>query len=127
MRAGWCCTMAGCTFTTGYTVHQMSHTTRDDMTATPRMPGCSMPRFDTPLVPRNSISGRALDRRGRDHDVPCFAHHRRGAADRTPRPANGKSDVSREVTIQVFPAPGRDLDAAVAKAAAVARAFPGIG
>ena len=35
--------------------------------------------------------------------------------------------MAREVTIQVIPAPGRDVDATVAKAAAVARAFPGIG
>ena len=32
----------------------------DEMTATPRLPGGVLPRFDTPLVPRNSISGRAL-------------------------------------------------------------------
>jgi len=38
-----------------------------------------------------------------------------------------QSDVAREVTIQIIPAPGRDLDAAVAKAAAVARAYTGIG
>jgi cell division transport system permease protein len=38
-----------------------------------------------------------------------------------------QSDVAREITIQVIPAPGRDTDATVAKAASVARAFPGIG
>jgi hypothetical protein len=38
----------------------MSDSTRSDMTASPRMPGGPLPRFDTPLVPRNSISGRAL-------------------------------------------------------------------
>jgi len=38
-----------------------------------------------------------------------------------------QSDVAREVTVQIIPAPGRDLDAAVDKAAAAARAFPGIG
>ncbi len=37
-----------------------------------------------------------------------------------------QSDISREVTIQVIPAPGRDLDASVAKAVAVARAANGI-
>jgi len=37
-----------------------------------------------------------------------------------------QSDISREVTIQVVPAPGRDLDAAAEKAASVARASPGI-
>jgi cell division transport system permease protein len=38
-----------------------------------------------------------------------------------------QSDVSREVTIQVIPAVGRDMDATVQKAAALARGFPGIG
>jgi cell division transport system permease protein len=38
-----------------------------------------------------------------------------------------QSDVAREVTIQIIPAPGLDLDAASDKAAAAARAFPGIG
>jgi cell division transport system permease protein len=37
-----------------------------------------------------------------------------------------QSDVAREVTIQVIPAPGRDMDATVAKAASVARNFSGI-
>jgi cell division transport system permease protein len=37
-----------------------------------------------------------------------------------------QSDISREVTIQVLPAPGRDLDATADKAASVARAFAGI-
>jgi cell division transport system permease protein len=37
-----------------------------------------------------------------------------------------QSDIAREVTIQSVPAPGRDLDAMVDKAASVARAFAGI-
>jgi cell division transport system permease protein len=37
-----------------------------------------------------------------------------------------QSDISREVTIQVSPAPGRDLDATVDKAVAAARDYPGI-
>ncbi len=35
--------------------------------------------------------------------------------------------MAREVTIQVIPGPGRDMDALVAKAAALARGFAGIG
>jgi cell division transport system permease protein len=38
-----------------------------------------------------------------------------------------QSEVSREVTIQVIPTSGRDTDATVDKAAALARGFPGIG
>jgi cell division transport system permease protein len=37
-----------------------------------------------------------------------------------------QSDISREVTIQVIPAPGRDVDSMVDKAASVSRALPGI-
>ena len=38
-----------------------------------------------------------------------------------------QSDVAREITIQVLPAPNRDVDATVDKAAAVARGFAGVG
>jgi cell division transport system permease protein len=38
-----------------------------------------------------------------------------------------QSDVSREVTIQVRPAAGRDMDASVRQATDIARGFPGIG
>jgi cell division transport system permease protein len=38
-----------------------------------------------------------------------------------------QSDVSREVTIQVRPATGRDMDASVRQATDIARGFPGIG
>ena len=37
-----------------------------------------------------------------------------------------QSDVAREVTIQVRPASGRDIDVAVRQATDVARGFPGI-
>jgi cell division transport system permease protein len=37
-----------------------------------------------------------------------------------------QSDVGREVTIQVRPAPGRDVEADVRKAAEIARATPGV-
>ncbi len=38
-----------------------------------------------------------------------------------------QSDVAREVTIQVRPARGRDLDGDVARAVELARAVPGVG
>src|ERR1700676_3477516 len=116
MRAAWCCTMAGCTFMTD-TVPQA----RNDPAASPRMAGFALPRFDTPLVPRNSISGRAL--------VAVVAIMTflasltigavvliAGGGGEWQRPG------SREVPIQVIPARGRDVDAPVAKAAGVARA-----
>jgi cell division transport system permease protein len=95
------------------------------LTAVPRMPGGPMPRFDTPLVPRNSISGRALV--AVVAIMTFLASLTAGAVILVSGAASEwQADVAREVTIQVIPAPGRDLDATVDKATAVARAFPGI-
>jgi cell division transport system permease protein len=100
--------------------------TRDDLTAPPRMPSGTPPRFSTPLVPRNSISGRALV--AVVSIMTFLASLTTGAVMLiTAAASEWQSDVAREVTIQVIPAPGRDVDVTVAKAAAVARAFPGIG
>ena len=104
----------------------MTDMVSDEMTATPRMPGSPMPRFDTPLVPRNSISGRALI--AVVAIMTFLASLTTGAVLLIGNAASEwQSDVAREVTVQIIPAPGRDLDASVDKAAAAARAFPGIG
>jgi cell division transport system permease protein len=103
----------------------MSDSNRSEFTAVPRMPGGPMPRFDTPLVPRNSISGRALV--AVVAIMTFLASLTTGAVILvTGAASEWQADVAREVTIQVVPAPGRDLDAIVDKAAAVARAFPGV-
>ena len=104
----------------------MTDSTRSDLTAAPRMPGGPLPRFDTPLVPRNSISGRALV--AVVAIMTFLASLTSGAVILVSGAASEwQADVAREVTIQVIPAPTRDIDATVDKAAAVARAFPGIG
>ena len=104
----------------------MADATRDEMTAPPRMPSGLKPRFDTPLVPRNSISGRALV--AVVSIMTFLASLTTGAVMLVGQAASEwQSDVAREVTIQAMPAPGRDLDATVEKAAAVARAYAGIG
>ena len=109
----------------------MSDSERGEIQATPRMPPPRMvsgllPRFDTPLVPRNSISGRALV--AVVAIMTFLASLTTGAVILVSGAANEwQADVAREITIQVIPAPGRDLDATVDKAASVARAFPGIG
>src|SRR5664279_2578563 len=104
----------------------MADETREELTAPVPMPSGALPRFDTPLVPRNSISGRALV--AVVAIMTFLASLTTGAVMLVARAASEwQSDVAREVTIQVTPAPGRDVDATVAKAAAVARAFPGIG
>ncbi len=104
----------------------MSDTARGELTATPRMPGVPMPHFDTALVPRNSISGRALV--AVVAIMTFLASITTGAVILVGTAASDwQSDVSREVTIQVIPAAGRDMDATVQQAAALARGFPGIG
>jgi cell division transport system permease protein len=104
----------------------MTDMVSDEMTATPRMPGGPMPRFDTPLVPRNSISGRALI--AVVAIMTFLASLTTGAVLLIGNAASEwQSDVAREVTVQIIPAPGRDLDASVDKAVAAARTFPGVG
>lgn len=126
MRAGWCCMRGVCTSMIEVKVTNMTEIDRRDTSATPRLPGGAIPRFDTPLVPRNSISGRALI--AVVAIMTFLASLTTGAVMLVGSAASEwQSDVSREVTIQLIPAPGRDLEAAVAKAAAVARAFQGIG
>jgi len=121
MPVAWCCMTGGCTSMT-----DMSHASHNELTAPTRMPSGALPRFDTPLVPRNSISGRALV--AVVAIMTFLASLTTGAVMLVATAASEwQSDVAREVTIQVTPAPGRDVDATVAKAAAVARAFPGIG
>jgi cell division transport system permease protein len=100
----------------------MADLARDDMA--PRVG--PLPRFETPLVPRNSISGRALI--AVVAIMTFLASLTTGAVMLVAGAASEwQSDVAREVTIQIIPAPGRDLDEAASKAATAARAFPGIG
>lgn len=96
-----------------------------DLTASMRMPSRLPPRNDTPMVPKNSISGRALV--AVVAIMTFLASLTTGAVMLVRATASEwQSDVAREVTIQVRPAPGRDLDAATAKAVQIAGAFPGI-
>jgi cell division transport system permease protein len=79
----------------------------------------------TPIVPRNSIAGRAL--------VAVVAIMTFLAALATggvvlmlAAASEWQSEVARELTIQVRPGGTRDIDAEVRKAADIARAVPGI-
>ncbi len=104
----------------------MTDSSSDEMMTPPRVPTGPLPRFETPLVPRNSISGRALI--AVVAIMTFLASLTTGAVMLVARAASEwQSDVAREVTIQIMPAPGRDLDATAEKAAAAARAFHGIG
>ena len=88
--------------------------------------GPTLPRSERALVPRHSISGRALI--AVVAIMTFLVSLTTGAVLLVGSSAREwQADVAREVTIQLIPAPGRDLDAAVDKAASVARAFTGIG
>jgi len=90
-----------------------------------RVPAEPGRRFETPLVPRNSISGRSLV--AVVAIMTFLASLTMGAAVLVINSAGEwQSEIAREVTIQVMPATGRDLDAEVDKAVSVARGVPGI-
>src|SRR5476649_2104605 len=94
----------------------MSDSNRSDLNVVPRMPGVPAPRFDTPLVPRNSISGRALV--AVVAIMTFLASLTTGAVILVSGAASEwQSDVAREVTIQVIPARGRDIDTVVDRSA----------
>ena len=81
---------------------------------------------DVPLVPVSSIAGRALVT-----VIAIMTFLASLAAGCAVLIAGASADwqqsVAREMTIQVRPETGHDLDAEVAKAVAIARAVPGIG
>ena len=104
----------------------MADTSRTATASPPRMQGGALPRFETAMVPRNSISGRALV--AVVSIMTFLASLTTGAVVLVGRAAiEWQSDVAREATIQILPAAGRDVDASVEKATALAREFPGIG
>ena len=85
-----------------------------------------MPPGDTPIVPKRSIAGRALV--AVVAIMTFLASLTTGAVMLVRSSAvEWQSDVAREVTIQVRPGLGRDLEAAVARAVEIARAVPGVG
>jgi cell division transport system permease protein len=85
----------------------------------------SLPRFEAPIVPTATIAGRALIA---VVAIMTFLASLTiggvflvlGAA------SDWQSDLAREVTIQVRPVSGRDIEADVGQAAAIARAATGI-
>jgi cell division transport system permease protein len=83
------------------------------------------PRRETPIVPQATIAGRALVA---VVAIMTFLGALTTGAVMLVRSATAEwqADVAREVTIQVRPVAGRDIEADVAKAAAIARASPGI-
>jgi len=84
-----------------------------------------LPRFETPIVPEATISSRALI--AVVAIMTFLASMTIGAVVVVRAAANEwQSDVAREVTIQVRPVSGRDIEADVANAAAVTREYAGV-
>jgi cell division transport system permease protein len=84
-----------------------------------------LPRFTTPIVPRSTIAGRALV--AVVAIMTFLASLTTGAVVLVYGAASEwRAEVSREVTIQIRPTAGRDIEADIAKAVMIARAFPGI-
>src|SRR5262249_14184901 len=95
----------------------------DAVTVAPQ-PG-AMPQFVTPIVPKGTIAGRALV--AIVAIMTFLASLTTGAVILVRSAATDwQSEVAREVTIQVRPVTGRDIEADVVAAAEVARSFPGI-
>src|SRR4249919_4068973 len=80
----------------------------------------ALPRFETPIVPQATIAGRALVA---VVAIMTFLASLTTGAVMLVRAAASEwqADVGREVTIQVRPVQGRDLEAEVARAAEIAR------
>ncbi len=90
-----------------------------------RWPATGLRRTEAPLVPRSTIGGRAL--------VAVIAIMTFLAALTTGAvvlvvgaATEWQSDVAREMTIQVRPIGGRDIEADVTRAVDIARAVPGV-
>jgi cell division transport system permease protein len=82
-------------------------------------------RSEVLIVPRTSIAGRALV--AVVAIMTFLAALTTGAVMLVRAAASDwQSDVAREITIQVRPIEGRDIEAEVARAVEIARAFPGI-
>src|SRR5262245_2331038 len=120
MHVGWCCTKGGCT--TMNDARPVDMETSEPLTG----PTDASPRAEMPIVPIDSIAGRALV--AVIAIMTFLASLTIGAVVLVGSTADEwQSAVAREVTIQIRPAPDRDGDADVAAAAGLARASAGIG
>ena len=92
---------------------------------TQRMAGL-LPRYDRPIVPKQSIAGRALV--AVVAIMTFLASLTVGAVTLVRAAASDwQSNVSREITIQVRPEAGQNFEGQVERAIEIAREFPGVG
>src|ERR1700682_5075256 len=120
-RGGWCCTRDGCT-SMSKTDHQLGPL-MDLGHERPQVPARA--RNLSPIVPRASIAGRALVALVATITflasiTPCAVLLVSASA------AEWQSEVASEITIQVRPVAGRDINRDAAAVAEAMRAQPGI-
>jgi cell division transport system permease protein len=98
---------------------------RSNSAAAPRKKTDRLPVSGTPIIPKNSIAGQALI--AVIAIMTFLASLTTGAVMLVLGSASEwQSEVSREMTIQVRPVAGRDIDVDVSLAADIARAIPAI-
>jgi cell division transport system permease protein len=96
-----------------------------ELDAPAELSAAPLPRFETPIVPQATISGRALV--AVVAIMTFLASLTTGAVMLVRAAANEwQADVGREVTIQIRPVAGGDIEVEVIKAAAIARATAGV-
>lgn len=101
------------------------HAYDDASMARAEAPVQELPRFENPIVPDNTIGGRALI--AIIAIMTFLASLTTGAVILVHSAAGDwQSEVAREVTVQVRVAPRRDIDADVRRAAELARKLPGV-
>src|SRR3984893_11280526 len=121
MPAGSCCTRVGCLSMIDTKIGAEEPDPGEPALAA-EMP---LPRFEAPIVPKATIAARALIA---VIAIMTFLASITIGAVMLLRAAAGdwQADLAREVTIQVRPVAGRDIEADIVRAAAVAVALRGI-
>src|SRR6516165_8621756 len=118
--AAWCCTKDDCMSTS-----EPLDTTAGSWADREPASAIATRRGPTPIVPGDSIAGRSLS--AVVAIMTFLAALAAGAAMLVAGAASSwQSEVAREITVQVRPVPGRDLDADVAAASGILRQAPGI-
>src|SRR5258708_20538751 len=122
MPAGSCCMEGGCLVMIDTGMAADEHDPGEQAAIASEMP---MPRFEAPIVPKATIAGRALIA---VIAIMTFLASLTIGAVMLLRAAAGdwQSELVREVTIQIRPVAGRDIEVDVDKAAAIAAAARGI-
>jgi cell division transport system permease protein len=122
MPAGSCCMKVGCMSMIDMGIGAEVRAAGEGKAVAPDTP---LPSFESPIVPKGTIAGRALVA---VIAIMTFLASVTIGAVMMLRAAAGdwQADLAREVTIQIRPVAGHDIEADIGKAVAIARAVRGI-